>query len=604
MADDAIQPNSSPPNVPVSVNGPVPVAPAAQVVPTTPPTEPTLSPVGQVKQFLWPQNTGYAPQVESGREVVETIVFVVVLVLLLKSFAAEAFVIPTGSMAETLWGYQKVVVCPECQFQFPVNVSSEVEPSREQLGVRITGCVCPNCRLDIRFSEGEVARSWNSGDRVLVAKSLYESGLMMPERFDVVVFKFPGNPGDRSDGPQKDHVPMNYIKRLIGLPGETVGIHYGNLYMMRGVQPTEEDLKEPLEQWRPERMHVDQFRSALEKVTDRERFEIIRKPPEKILAMRRIVYDNDHPARDLEGKVPPRWTGRKLDGPWTADNARGFKHVAQGEEIAWLDYRHLLRTGREDRPQLITDFMGYNAYDSTIHAASQTGQNWVGDLILDFDVRVESASGGELVVELARGVDRFRARFDLTTGACELFRVLPDNKEESLGDKAMTAVKGTGGWHIRLANVDNRLTLWVDGRLPFGDGRSYDEPKSLGPTRHDLRPASIGVKGATVQVSGLKLWRDTYYTVNPGGADASPPHPDWDNPETWETLRELPARTLFVQPGHYLCLGDNSPESSDSRYWGLVPERLMLGRALLVYYPFYAPFWPLNTPVNRVGIIR
>src|SRR3954452_7601275 len=62
---------------------------------------------------------------DSLREVVETIVFVVVLVLLLKSFAAEAFVIPTGSMAETLYGYQKLVTCPECKLEFPVNCSEE-----------------------------------------------------------------------------------------------------------------------------------------------------------------------------------------------------------------------------------------------------------------------------------------------------------------------------------------------------------------------------------------------------------------------------------------------------------------------------------------------
>ena len=47
-----------------------------------------------------------------------------------------------------------------------------------------------------------------------------------------------------------------------------------------------------------------------------------------------------------------------------------------------------------------------------------------------------------------------------------------------------------------------------------------------------------------------------------------------------------PVATWYVQPSHYLCLGDNSPESSDGRSWGLVPRRLLLGRALLVYYPF------------------
>ena len=55
------------------------------------------------------------------RELVECVVFVVVLVLLLKSFVAEAFVIPTGSMATTLLGYQKDITCPECKFEFPIN---------------------------------------------------------------------------------------------------------------------------------------------------------------------------------------------------------------------------------------------------------------------------------------------------------------------------------------------------------------------------------------------------------------------------------------------------------------------------------------------------
>jgi signal peptidase I len=48
----------------------------------------------------------------------------------------------------------------------------------------------------------------------------------------------------------------------------------------------------------------------------------------------------------------------------------------------------------------------------------------------------------------------------------------------------------------------------------------------------------------------------------------------------------MPARTFFVQPGHYLCLGDNSTESSDSRDWGTVPARMMLGPAVWIYYPF------------------
>src|SRR5207248_1021454 len=89
---------------------------------------------------------------DPAREVIETIVFVVVLVLLLKLFVTEAFVIPTGSMAETLYGYQKVVHCPECGHEFPVNSHDEVEPN-QQTGQRhlVSGCVCPNCRFAINF---------------------------------------------------------------------------------------------------------------------------------------------------------------------------------------------------------------------------------------------------------------------------------------------------------------------------------------------------------------------------------------------------------------------------------------------------------------------
>ncbi|HKB40365.1 MAG TPA: S26 family signal peptidase, partial [Gemmataceae bacterium] len=185
------------------------------------------------------------PSDSSGREVVETVVFVVVLVLLLKSFAAEAFVIPTGSMAETLYGYQKDVKCPSCKITFPVNCSNEVDPQDDTQRTIVNGCTCPNCRQAIRLvdpkrddrqprpgahhPDGEYMEildpGWSSGDRVLVGKFFdLVSGMRSPHRLDVVVFKYP-------EGPQKNHVAMNYIKRLIGLPGETIAIWGGDLYV-------------------------------------------------------------------------------------------------------------------------------------------------------------------------------------------------------------------------------------------------------------------------------------------------------------------------------------------------------------------------------------
>jgi signal peptidase I len=565
-----------------------------------------------VLALVWPPTnpSTHAHQTESIREVVETIVFVVVLVLLLKSFAAEAFVIPTGSMADTLWGYQKWVTCPECEYSFPVNCSAEVDPQDGQRRP-VVGCVCPNCRYHIDFEREHMDPAWNSGDRVLVAKSLWETHLMSPERDDVVVFKFPGDDSFPFKGPQQNHVPMNYIKRLIGLPGETIGIHYGKLYVMRGDEPDAEDRKEsPSDLWKRRYMHRDKFKELLENHQalgeGKTRIAILRKRPDKELALRRLVYDNGHPAKDLVGQVPPRWAGEP-GSDWATHETTGFRHpLREKSEIDWLRYRHLLRpVNGQSKPELITDFMGYNTYETQFLQHMVPAQNWVGDLMLECDVTVDQPTGS-LVLELSKGVDRFQARWDLSSGVCSLSRsTLGEVAEKKLGEARPTALKGKGTYRVRFANVDERLTVWVNSSLPFGDGVEYEAARELGPhAENDLQPASIGVQGAAVSVTKLKLWRDTYYTLNPGRADADLSHEDWGEPERWGPLNKLAATTFFVQPGHYLCLGDNSPESSDSRAWGEVPERLMLGRALAVYYPFYCPIWPLSSPVNRVGPIK
>jgi signal peptidase I len=534
------------------------------------------------------------PQSTDGfREIIETVVFVVVLVLLLKSFVAEAFVIPTGSMATTLWGYQKIVECPKCGYSFPVNCSEEAEK-----GNAVTGCICPNCRYEIDFARENIDPSCNTGDRVLVAKFFYDSQLVKPERLDVVVFKYP-------EHPQEGYVPMNYIKRLIGKPGETIGIYYGKLYVLEPGRLPERDVsdirKEDL--WREQ--NVDSNNVEAMRLLREGKFRIVRKPPNALLAMRRIVYDNDHQASDLVGVLPPRWAG--VDGgdrpPWALDAPHGFAHTPRpGDETDWLRYRHILRQGPE--PELITDFMGYNskAIDRRGFIDYPTlAPNWVGDLMLECEVTVDKPEG-ELVLELSKGIDRFRARWDLSTGTCTLLRVM--NDRESTLESKPTTLKQKGTYRLRFANVDERLTVWVDGRLPFSDGVTYEPPDELGPRKNDLEPASIGARGAAVKVHQLKLWRDTYYTQAPNSSPNSADAPEitrllgdpdrlqslhkfLSTPAEWKPLDDLPMRTIYVQPGHYLCLGDNSPESSDGRSWGLVPVRLLLGRALLVYYPFH-----------------
>lgn len=95
------------------------------------------------------------------REVLETIVYAVVLALLLRTFVIQAFWIPSGSMIPTL------------------------EP----------------------------------GDRVLVLKFWYSLPKKAPKRGDIIVFKYPVDP------------KRDFVKRLIGVPGDTVEIKDGRVFV-------------------------------------------------------------------------------------------------------------------------------------------------------------------------------------------------------------------------------------------------------------------------------------------------------------------------------------------------------------------------------------
>src|SRR5437870_7115248 len=142
MAEEHIEPSAAP----TSTVGP-PVS-TERIAPGPPPARPAdfRAPVASPAPPKSPQEKTKAPPEpkDNPREVIETVVFVVVLVLLLKTFLAEAFVIPTGSMATTLLGYHKGVTCEQCGTHFLVNLSREVDPD-EPPPRPVTGAWCPNC---------------------------------------------------------------------------------------------------------------------------------------------------------------------------------------------------------------------------------------------------------------------------------------------------------------------------------------------------------------------------------------------------------------------------------------------------------------------------
>ncbi len=62
-----------------------------------------------------------------------------------------------------------------------------------------------------------------------------------------------------------------------------------------------------------------------------------------------------------------------------------------------------------------------------------------------------------------------------------------------------------------------------------------------------------------------------------------------DNPVSgfnYHSIGRFGSDALLIPDKRYFVLGDNSENSSDSRNWGPVPEKNIVGRAAFVYFPF------------------
>jgi len=561
------------------------------------------------KRGVW--HSWFSP--EAIRELVEAVVIAFALAFFVRTFEAEAFVIPTGSMAPTLMGRHKDVACAKCGYPYQVTASGEVDPRTGQpTGVRIVGGTCPNCRFAMDLApgnpQGKTYRSFK-GDRILVAKFPYH--LADPDRWDVAVFAYPGE------------ARTNYIKRLVGMPNETLSIHRGDVFVQpNGMGPP-----------------------AIE-----------RKPPRKILAMMQPVCDSEYAVPEMVRQGwPLRWIaepGEGDTGAWqTSEDLKRFRTDGTLAGEAWLNYHHyvptpedwrtMLRGGTFDvrtgypKPQLITDFAAYNtavAQSGQQPSPSRFGLHWVGDLVLECTLQVQSTQG-QFLMTLVEGGRFFRCELDVATGRATL---LVDGARP-FQTTAETRVRGPGKYDLRFANVDDQLVLWVNGSVvkfdpkpeydpsvsPAADQAGLDAARRDGtgesvegldpePTEADLQPARIGSRGLAATASHLRLFRDVYYiaTRSPqkqsdydlppefsGSHPLVSPTPEslaalFSDQDRWSFFKYRREVWFALQAGEFLMLGDNSAESKDSRLWEsddgtpyCVRRDLLKGKALWIYWP-------------------
>jgi len=63
---------------------------------------------------------------------------------------------------------------------------------------------------------------------------------------------------------------------------------------------------------------------------------------------------------------------------------------------------------------------------------------------------------------------------------------------------------------------------------------------------------------------------------------------------------------LVVPEGQYFAMGDNRDNSSDSRYWGLVPRENIVGKPLVIFWSYDAPTedWTGYNPDHFVDLAK
>ncbi len=340
-------------------------------------------------------------------------------------------------MAPALRGPHCSAVCPNCEQT--VYVAAEFVPAE--------GIVrCGHCAEgDVTFFGQPVLQ----GDALVVDRTAFY--WRAPRRWEMVVFHNPHEGGRLC------------VKRVVGLPGETVELRDGDLLIDGRVVV-------------------------------------------KSLAEQRMLRQRVH----RQGHGPLRW---------------------RAEDAHQLCYHH-----PNDQP--ITDAMVYNA-------SLSRRLNQVRDLILS--VRVADLKEEQVVVEL----EGLSVRLDGGEGTVaiwsrqrcvELVELSPRRRKRWGKD-----------FLLEVSTFDRQLMVAIEGEVVLCHAMPGDTPAE--PTS---RPFAIRRSQPQITLNELTLWRDIYLTTAPSSLPSR---------------QKLGADEFFV-------LGDNSSISVDSRSWGPLPGRLLVGKPL------------------------
>ncbi len=363
------------------------------------------------------------------RHALELGVGLVLVALATRTWIVQGLIVPvtvsSGSMAERILGPHAAVTCRRCGYRFVIGRDQSTAPAR---------IACPLCG----FHDNNLPTATpTAGDHLLIDRTAVARGIC-PRRWQVVVFRCP------------DRASQYAAKRIVALPGESVAIRHGDVYINGQIAR-----KELPAQWAVAQL------------------------------VHRAAWDRDH-------KRPPRWRSEGRRSAWQMA-AEGLRHrpadpaTPRTTPVDWLGYHHL-----DDQP--VRDSLAYNpGVTRMLHP--------VTDLMLSCQVQMTGA--GQLRLQADDGRQRFDLWLPSHGGAIRLERNGHQVAQAPLPDGYLRTPR-----RLVLSLFDSQLLLAIDARVSlryvYRPTDRYVRPPS--------RPLAIGTRRLDVVIHSLAVWRDIHYT--------------------------------------------------------------------------------------------
>ena len=446
----------------------------------------------------------------------QLVIIALTLAFIVRAFFVEAFRIPTGSMAETLSGAHLHIRCDMCGSKYDLGYDTNITSKAK----------CPNCQYQ-PSDTGKMPVS--HGDRIFVIKSIYQ--FADPQRWDVVVFRNPDDPEE------------NYIKRMIGKPGEKLELIDGDVYINGVIQRKPEHVQDEL--W------VQIFN------TDYQPY---------------IGHGGSLPEDDVNGAFS--W-----EMPFVNDENSKWQIDPRGSSDFVLDSEpgkfHTLIFDSSHGEK----FRATYAYNNSSRYRIPP---FCSDLKIEFYADVPAGQLVRVGVILSKNGRDYQASVD-GSGLMLIQRLDGDIAQELARPNVSSSVSGKV--KIKFANVDHKLIFEVGRqKLVYDlgmDSKAAGYKISAPGTDSDEIPESIPrvciVGAGNVVVSNVAIYRDIYYI---------------------DGIRARPGKPFAIDEDEFFVCGDNSNDSYDSRKWykegkgnsgksyrkGIVPREYLVGKAFYLYW--------------------